>query len=74
MDTLAALIFPVNLQQLDDENAESDTESGIDIGTEPLHIGIDDILDADDSENPSKSGDEARPIFKYCRGYILLVI
>ena len=65
---------PVNLQQLDDENAESDTESGIDIGTEPLHIGIDDILDADDSENPSTSGDEARPIFKYCWDQILLII
>ena len=65
---------PVNLQQLDDENAESDTECCIDIGTEPLHIGIDDILDADDSENPSTSGDEARPTFKYSWEQILLVI
>ena len=50
----------INSQQINDENVESD----IDIDTEPLHIGIDDILDAEDSENPSKSCDEARPRFK----------
>ena len=38
----------INSQQLDDENAESATESDINIDTEPLHIGIDDILDAED--------------------------
>ena len=46
----------INSQQLDDGNAEPDTESDFDIDTEPLHIGID-----EDSENPSTSGDEARP-------------
>ena len=51
----------INSQQLDDENAESDSERDIDIDTEPLHIGIDDILDAEDFENSSKSGHEARP-------------
>ena len=56
----------INSQQLSDENAESDTESDINIDTELLHIGIDDILDAEDSENPSTSGDENRPRFKNC--------
>ena len=50
----------INSQQLDDENAESDTERDIDIDTEPLHIGIDDVLDAEIFENSSKSGHEAR--------------
>ena len=56
----------INSQQLDDENAESDTENDIDIVTEPRHIGIDDLLDAEGSENPSTSDDEARPSFKNC--------
>ena len=46
--------------RLDDENAESDTESDIDIDAEQRHNSIDDILDAEVSENPSTSGDEAR--------------
>ena len=54
-------------QQLDDGNAKSDTESDIDSDTELIHIHIDDISDAEDSENPSKLGDEARPRFKNCR-------
>ena len=36
----------INSQQLDEENAESGSESDIDIDTEQLHTGIDDILDA----------------------------
>ena len=64
----------INSQQLDYENAESDTESDNDINTKPLHISIDDILDAEDSENPSKSSDEARLRLKNCWYQIFLVI
>ena len=46
--------------RLDNENAESVTESDIDIDAEQRHNSIDDILAAEDSENPSTSGDEAR--------------
>ena len=61
----------INSQQLDDESAESDTECGIDICTEPLHIGIDDSLDAEDSDNLSTSGDEARPRYKIVTKFFL---
>ena len=54
----------INSQQFDDENDESGTESDIDIDTQPLHIGIDDILDAENSENPSTLVDEPRPRYQ----------
>ena len=44
--------FLINSKQLGDVHTESDTERNID---------IDDIFYTEDSENPSTSGDEARP-------------
>ena len=38
--------FLINSQRLDVEHTESDTQCEIDIDTEPLHIGVDDISDA----------------------------
>ena len=55
----------INSQRLD-ENAKSDSESDIDIDTKPLHNGIEDILDAEYSDNSSTSGDEDGPRFKNC--------
>ena len=57
---LPVLGMLIKSQQLDYENAESDTKSDIDIDTEPLHIHIEDILDAGYSDSPWTWGDEAR--------------
>ena len=48
----------INSQQLDDDIAESDTESDIDIDTEQQHISSDDILDEARPRSTEPTGNE----------------